>query len=175
MEIAILSGQTIKIRSKQVVLIIDPFAVKNKTVADVVLFMQHNSVDVNLAPIAENKLTIDGPGEYEVHGVKITGHTIGEDILYSMNLDGIELLLAKTKNLAKAKELLGEYHVAVLQANSLADQSLITALNPHVVVFYGEKKDESAKALGTSQIMTTAKYASTREKLPAEMQVVVLQ
>lgn len=173
MEITSLSQAAIKVRGKHISLLIDPFGIKGKQAVDVILLLRRSSED-QLKNAENTKLIIGGAGEYEVGGVNINGYRIGEDNLYTVMLDGMDILIAKSSSLTKAKDFLSDYHIVLLHTVSIADQSLLTSLNAHAVLLYGDKKEENAKAIGAGDTTSAAKFVVTREKLPAEMQVILL-
>jgi len=107
MEITYLGHSCFKIKGKSATLVIDPFDSKiglrmPKVEADVVLVTHDHYDHNNIAQVAGYKLSIDGPGEYEVSEAFITGIKTfhdGEDgkdrgvnTIYSMVVDGINVL-----------------------------------------------------------------------------------
>ncbi len=84
------------------------------------------------------------------------------------------LLLTESKVLKKLQKDLGESQAVVLKANEPLDGSAVAALSPRIVILYGEHALEIAKSLGKEGIAPVSKYATTLEKLPEEMEVVVL-
>src|SRR5258708_4155859 len=173
MEIAFLPQNSIKLKGKQKTLVIDPQFLKSKTVADASLFLDATAESAE-ALVEGNSLTIQGPGEYEIGGIKITGMKSGEQVVYVLAMDGLDILVAKESALPKLKDTLGEYHIVVLQATGIADQSLVAALNANVLAFYGEKKEEIEKAFGVDNPTPIGKYVAAKDKLPEDTQVVLL-
>lgn len=172
MEIAVLWENSVKIKGKQGVLAVNPFGLRAKTTADaIVLFDKANGND--FSKIEGSRVLIEGPGEYEVLGIKISGFPADGGTAYSMNIDGVLLLLAKTQAVEKLKEKVDGHQVVCLLTDQPFDQGAITAASPQVVVFFGEKRADMAKTLGKG-IKTAAKYTTTPEKLPAEMEVILL-
>lgn len=174
MEIALLNSQTIRLRGKQTTLLIDPQLSKGKTQTDGTLFFSRMSADFPIDFLEGNKIIIDGAGEYEVGGVKISGYKQENKFYYEISLDNVDVLTANASILMKAKEL-RESTVAVIRADVLVDQAIITALNPSVLVFYGEKATEALKALGSETLSPVSKFSLTKEKIPTDTQVVLLQ
>jgi len=173
MDIAVLPQHAIRIRSKRATLVVNPVSLKSKVMADAVILLSGEKSVWNNDFIEGMKLVIQGPGDYEVGGIKIAGTFVDNGVIYVAHLDGIDMLIAKTNIVKKAKDI-GECHVALLEADSLINEAAITALNVNVVAFYGEKKEENAKALGKEDNTSATKYSVTKEKLPTEMQVVTL-
>lgn len=174
MEVTTLSDTAVKIRGKQTTIAVNPIDIKAKIAVASGLFFTRLMQPLPGKNFEEMPLIIQGPGEYETGGIKISGNKIGESFVYRVVVDGLTLLVAKTSSLAKTKEAVTEYDMLVLEADSIADQSVITALNPSVIIFYGAQKIENAKAMG-KEVSPVSKYTVTREKLPVDTQVVVLQ
>ncbi len=180
MEISSLDAQSIRIKGKQASFVIDPTKGISKTSAEAILQLR-NTADFTGQKIEGARLTIQGPGEYEIGGVKISAFRLGADLVYDIKIDGISLFLAidelmsKQDILQKSKDIMKDYHIVVLNTQEVGDQSGLPSFSPRVVVFYGNNAKEGAKALGKEEITPTAKYQTTADKLPDEMEVVVLQ
>lgn len=172
MEISTLSKNALKIRSKYATLIVDPSSEMAKTPSDGVLLLK--SKHALLSKVEGQRLLVEGPGEFEIKGVKISAFDSNEHIAYDIRIDGLEIFVAKAEALQKTSEKVKDYHIVVVRADSNLNQSVITALSPQVVVLYGEKAKEEAKSLGKEVTQTVSKYQTTLEKLPVEMEVVVL-
>src|SRR5438445_796842 len=173
MEITKLSETAIRIKGKYASCIINPIDLRSKvSVSSAIFFQQSQEVDLKF--FETEPVIIQGPGEYETGGIKITGSKMGDLSRYRIAIDGIDILATKISALGKAKESVAEYKILLLEADILADQSIITALNPSVVIFYGEKREENAKATG-KEAATVSKYSVTKEKLPSEEQIIILQ
>ncbi len=171
MEIALLSEASIKIRSKLASFIVDPTVAIGKTEADAVMCLEDDKVDTS--QISEFRVVISGPGEYEVKGVKISSVKSGEGIVYKLSVDRMEVALAKASTLSKI-ESATPAHVVIINADEIPSDKTITAMQPSVVVLYGEKAVEAAKNLKEQAAAPVSKFAVTFEKLPQEMEVIVL-
>jgi len=70
-----------------------------------------------------------------------------------------------------------EHEFAILNTDSVLSESIITIIEPRVVILYGDKIEESIKALSkdSSAIQRTKKYSIKDNQLPEEMEVVVLE
>lgn len=172
MEITYLSEDSLKIRGKHITLLINPVSISTKTQGDAALFFNH----IQTTPKnAEVRLLIEGAGDYEIGGVKISGVQLGDSIYYNILFDGIDIFVSKISSLTKAKDSLREYEVVLLQSNAVMEQAIVTAFNPNVFVFWGSQATENIKSLGKEDITGTSKFIITREKLPSETQIVLLQ
>ena len=169
MEITLLDKNSIRIKGKKTTLVVDP---KTKTVGDCVLIL--HDTDSGLASQVEgSRLVVQGPGEYEVGGTKISALKRGEELLYIITIDSVALCLAKSDAMQKSQEAIQECSIAVFLADELIAESLVAAVSPKIAVVYGEKALESTKAFG-KEIAPVNKIQISAEKLPEEMQVVVL-
>ncbi|HSW89200.1 MAG TPA: hypothetical protein VLG12_08605 [Candidatus Saccharimonadales bacterium] len=175
MEITTLSEAEVKVKGKQATFAINPVTSKSKITASAALFFERLTAPLDTKHFEEEPLVIQGPGEYEVGGIKFSGNRVGESFTYRITVDGLDILSAKTSSLSKSKESATEYDILLLESDNLADQSVITALNASVVIFYGEKKEENAKAMGREEGSAVSKVSVTREKLPTETQILTLQ
>lgn len=177
MEISLVSPGSLRLKGKNASLVIDPnSSIKNKIPADgVVLLAEEGGYD--LSKIENSRLIIKGPGEYEIGRIKIISIAFGSDLVYSFFVDNVRVFVAKSevleKNSQKLKENFSDTQILVLNANALIDQAKIADLTPQIVVLYGEKASEIAKSLGKEK-ENVAKLSITADKLPQEMEVVVL-
>lgn len=168
MEIASLSSTSIKIKGKQTTIIVDP---SGKTAGDMVLRL---TAFAEKLPVVEgSRLTVSGAGEYEIGGVKVSATGRKEALAYTIRMDGLDICVSTPEGLKSAGEKLKEHHIVVIHANSTVEGSAVTTLAPSAVVLYGEQTVAAAKELG-KEVGKSSKYVTTLEKLPAEMEVVVL-
>ena len=168
MEVALIAPTAVRLKGKQATFLVDPSDGKGKLQADAV---------VNLLPSATTpeieglRIVLQGPGEYEVGGVKITALGTSEKTHYYLSMDGVRVLLTKASSL-KGKDF-REIDMLVVHTDEVPDQAIIAETGVSVAVFYGEKAKDSLTLLGkTSEPVT--KYAITKDKLPSEMEVVLL-
>ncbi len=168
MEISSLSQSSIKIKGKQAAIAIDP---DNKTVADFVIELLSSGTKLSL--VEGQRLLISGPGEFEVGGIKVSGTGKQGALVYTIRVDNVDVCLSTPEGLKAAGEKLKEAQIVIVNANTSVDSSSITSLAPSVVVLYGEHAVEGVKALG-KEPNKVSKYVTTLEKLPTELEVVVL-
>lgn len=172
MDVTLLEKNSLKIRGKQAGFAVNPTV---KTTADAVLLLG-NPPEVNISKVEGQRLVIEGAGEYEVSGAKISAFGNKKDLAYEIALDGLDIFLANGETLKKSHDAKRECQVLILYSDSLSDESLITALSPSVVILYGEKAQEVAKTLGKESLgPSEKKFSVTSDKLPEEMKVVVLK
>lgn len=174
MEITLLPQNSLRIKGKQAAFIVDPASSVNlKTTADVAILFNPNPV-ISIKGVENLHLVVQGPGEYEVGGAKVSTKKLGEDLASEIRIDNLNVYVVKDETLAEFHEKMQEHDIVVVFAKSTIDEAALSSLTPKVVVLYGEKAEEIAKAFG-KEVQTTSKYQTTAEKLPGEMEVVVLQ
>jgi hypothetical protein len=169
MEIALLTKSGIRIKSKQAAIAIDP---QDKGTYEAVLVMS-KSVEEVTQP--EDAVLILGVGEFEIGGVKITGIRSENDMLFSLIIDGVEVLVGKLQALEKMQHKLKEHQIVVVNCDTEGVASFITSLAENVVVFYGEQAVAVSASFGKENVKTLPKYSSTKDKLPAEVETILLQ
>jgi hypothetical protein len=172
MDIQILGEDSIKIKTKKTALVIDPKAAIQKLEADAILL---TSKVGDTSRVTDYRVVIDGVGEYEVSGLKIIGMKSEEDLVFALVSDNIRVLVAKASSLKKiSTEKIGDCQIVVINVDDDASESMITAMEPRIIVLYGLKAKEAAKALGKEDITASTKANFAEDKLPEETQVIVL-
>ena len=96
MEIALLYKNCLRIKGKRATFVVDPDKASD---ANAVIVMMQLRESLN---IASDAVVIDGPGEYEIAGVKMSA-TLDRDagIVYALVIDGVEIILGKISSLEK--------------------------------------------------------------------------
>ena len=173
MEVYSIGPSTIRIKGKQAALVVDPTKlIKAKVQADGVLFLG-TSKEFDSSKVEEQRVVIQGPGEFELGGLKISGLRVKEDLLYELLVEGLKICVVQAKTLSTFDDK-NEYHVVIINANAPIDSSRVAAMTPSVVILYGEQAGDGAKKLGKDSVTPVSKYQTTFEKLPPEMEIVVL-
>ncbi|HVF69489.1 MAG TPA: hypothetical protein VNA13_02890 [Xanthomonadales bacterium] len=169
MEIALLPKNSLRIKGKNAVLSVDP---QDKAEANAALIFStsDNSVNTNGAEVV-----IEGPGEYETGGIKISAAKYDDDLVYNLTVDSVSLLMGKAAALEKAHQKLKEANILVVKCDGASETSSLTSLVTNVIIFYGEKAADVAKTFGSENVKRLPKYASTIDKLPAEVETVILE
>lgn len=173
MDIAIVNENSIKIRGKHVGFIIDPPTSGPKISADGVIYLS-NDLPVDVSRVEEYRVIIQCPGEYQVNGAMIAGIKADKEYVYKIALDDVQILVAKASGISKLKGDIDSSEVLILNADSEIEAAVITNMEPRIVILYGEKKEETAKILGKSEIKKTEKATVSKEQLPEMLEVVVL-
>lgn len=172
MDVSLLNKNCIKIKGKKAAFIIDPTKDITKTTGDAVIVF--NNLDVDPLRVSESRVIINGPGEYEVSEVKISGARTENGIIYKLSIDGLYVILGKSLDFSKLEGSFTTCDVAILFADSKLSEAFVTALSPKIAVLYGDKKNEGAKILGLENVSPVSKVTITKDKLPEKMEVDVL-
>lgn len=174
MEIALLSKNCLKVRGKSSSFIINPSSDISKTEADGVLsFDASGSIDTS--KISEFRVIISGPGEYEIIGVKISAIKSADSLIYRLIVDKMSVIVGRASAISPSLENIEPAHIAIVEADILPSDKTATAIQPNIVILYGEKATEAAKLLkeGTGSASVN-KFSVTFEKLPQDLEVVML-
>lgn len=97
MEIAVLPQDGLKIKGKQGMLVID--ALKQSADANASILLANATPEKTHTE--EGNLVIQGPGSYEVSGIKITGMRHEGHLAYSFIIDRLNVLVGKASDLEK--------------------------------------------------------------------------
>lgn len=171
MDISIIGNNSIKLKGKQVAFVVDPALSMPKTSADAIILLNGNN-NVDLSRVTDSRIIIDGSGGYEVGGAKISGTKTSKGVLYKFSIDNINVILGSA--IDTKMEGFDVCEVAIVNTNNDFNESFVTALEPKMTVLYGDKKVESAKALGAENISSVPKVTVAKDKLPEKMEVVAL-
>ncbi len=169
MEIVKLPKGGINIKGKNALIAVDP---KGKTDASAVLLLNEKikNIDTESMPII-----ISGPGEYEISGVIITCRSDAESLIYSMSVDGVDVLLGNVEAVETVHSKLKEHNLVVVNCEKIVDATSITPLVSNAIVCFGEKAGEIASAFGKEGVQKTTKYQIKAEKLPVDVETVILE
>jgi hypothetical protein len=168
MEVSYIAKTGLKIKGKQATIGVDP---RDKEGYNGVILLDE-SVDPQSVDV--DSMIMQGPGEYEIGGIKISATRSGDNTVYSLNVDNVDVLVGKIAAIEKVQQKLKEHHLAVLCTDTVVDSSFATGLATNAVMFYGEKAPEVVKNLTTETVKQMPKYQTTREKLPSEMETILL-
>ena len=171
MEVAFINEKNLRIKGKQGVLTTNLPAGKGKLASDALLLlgMERTSSFTH----EDSGVIIQGPGEYEIKGTKITGFKTDEEVMYTVTIDGLSVFVGNVTSATKTKDKLHEHNIAILFADDVLNQTVMGVLNADVLIFTGAKTEENAKAFDKT-FQKIGKYAITKDKLPAETEFVFL-
>ncbi|MGI8419592.1 MAG: hypothetical protein ACR2LN_03010 [Candidatus Levyibacteriota bacterium] len=167
MEIGLLQKSALRIKGKSVSFVVNPQDDANSTNA-VFLLNSENTYTSN------ETVVIAGAGEYEIGGVKIAGQRNDTNLLYSMNLEGIEILVGSLKALSAMQHKLKEHYLVLVNCDEGGDASFLTALAVNAVVFYGAQAKEVAEGFEKDKLQQMNKFTTSLGKLSAEMETILL-
>jgi hypothetical protein len=160
----------IKLKSKSAIFSIHSQVPKTNSIADAILYF--NKAET-MQDQLNGALVIAGPGEYEIKSIKLTGLGNSDGFCYTGKIDGINILIAKASLLSKTKDMQQDCQIAIIDADILLLESIVAVLNANILILYGTHAQESTKLLG-KEIASVTKFVTTREKLPSEMEIVLL-
>lgn len=175
-----------------------------KDLSSNVALATHNHDDHNnLEAITDSVLKVTGPGEYEVNGVSMTGVSTfhdkengsqrGRNTIYNINVDGLNIVHLGDLGHKLSEEQIEEIgatdillvpvgSVYTIDAKTAAD--VVSQLEPKIVIpmHYGlpglkfelEPVENFLKEMGFDSAEPQPKLSITKDKLPDELQVVVL-
>jgi hypothetical protein len=169
MDIVLLPKQSLRIKGKNTSFVIDPV---EKGVFSAALALNRTIEEMNIGP---DTVAIDSPGEYEIGGVKMNVLRNDKYLVYNPVVDGIEMLVGKISSFEKMQSKLKEQNIVVIYADAAIDASFIISLASNVVIFYGEHARQLAASSGKDNLTNTSKYSVVYDKLPQEVEAVVLE
>lgn len=132
MEIARLSDTSIKIKTKTATLVVDP---NTKVEADIILQIVGEDSDSSL--VSNNRIVIDGPGDYEIMDVVIKGVRYGEFVGYYVD-DGLSRLMLIPSTVVETEKDEEGYNALVVKVVSGFDVEKITSFAPNVCLVFGD-------------------------------------
>ena len=167
MEIALLPKNAVRIKGKQALLVVNPS--DSGASYHAALFLDHSSATPTEC------VAIAGPGEYEVSGVKISGTKSAAGVAYSISVDDVDVLVGSLSVVEKLQHKLKEHHLALLHADTETDASFVTSHATSGVLVYGEKAKENIQKFAKEGMQEMNKFQTTKDKLPQEVQTILLQ
>jgi len=168
MEIANLPKNSLRIKSKLASLVIDQQDTAEYN-ASLVLGKSPKELTFQDASVV-----ITAPGEYEVGGIKISGSRADAAMIYTMNVDSVEIVIGQMTALSKMQNKLTDNNIVIVLCDTADNASFLTSLVTNVIVLYGEKAEEVSHSFAQEKVKRMAKYSSTLEKLPTEVETILL-
>jgi len=179
MEIQFLGRSSFRIKGKQVILITDPFA---KTFADIITVSDRKAGEINPALVKGTKrrpepFVVTGPGEYEISGVSIAGFFSGGNTIYIIDMDGVRLVHLGNLTHKLSETQLEEVNGADVLFVPVGATETVGQVEPRITIpmlykLPGAK--DFLKLMGAEEIKPLPKLIITKDNLPEEGQVVVL-
>ena len=174
MEITYFGSSSFRIKGKSAVLVTDPATAKlpKHTNADIVT---GSAGEIEGAPYI-----VHGPGEYEIKGVGIIGHKSEKHTMYRIEIDGVSVVhLGSMSHPLSAAEVdsLDGVDILLIPIGEAA-VSVINEIVPSVVIplcYTKEQLTAFLKEIGKEDVAPQPKLSMTKDKLPEQMQVVILE
>ncbi len=210
MEIIWYGHACFKIKGKEGSIVIDPYdpdmmglKLPKDLSADIAIKTHDHPDHNNLKLVTGAQLQIQGPGEYEVKGLAISGISVfhdtkegaerGRNTIYNMNVDGVNIVhcgdLGHTLTEDQIAEI-GNCDILLIPVGSVftidahTASEVVSQLEPKIVIpmHYGtseskvelEPIEKFLKEMGAENTEAINKLTTTKDKLPDELQVVVL-
>ena len=170
-DISIVGKNSIKLKGKLATFVVDPTKDMPKTASDAIILL-NGFENIDTSRVTDFRIIINGAGGYEVGGSKISGTKTPKGTLYKILIDDVSIILGFATD-AKM-EGFNACQVAVVNTGNDFNESFVTALEPKMVLLYGEKSKEEAKALGAENVNSSSKVSITKDKLPEKTEIVVL-
>jgi len=124
----------------------------------------------------ESSYTIHGPGEYEVKGVGVIGVSREGSTIYRCEIDGVSFVY--TGNITKPLATTDIENLDGVDILITPLSSVVSEIEPSVVIPMLEEKEALIgflKELGKEDVIPQPKFSITRDKIPEQMQVIVLE
>ncbi len=132
MEISRLSDTSIKIKTKTATLVLDPDV---KTDAEVVLYITPFEKGDTL--VSNKRIVIDGPGDYEVMDVAITGVAYGNFMGYIIDDGNLKVLVGPSSAFEKIKDEEG-FAALIIKAVDAVDIEKISSFAQDICLVLGD-------------------------------------
>lgn len=129
MEVSLIKKTSLKIKSKNAVIVVDP---PDKIEADVSISMSHGTTNQN--PLS-SLLFIQGPGEYEVKGVSIHGKGQSESTVYTVLADGMKIMMLSSKDLTSIKDT-DDVSAIIVKVEDKIEDEILSHSSSSLLIFY---------------------------------------
>lgn len=169
MEISKLSGNSIKLKGKNVSLIVNPE--KESPDFQGALFLRVGGTN---NPHFGEGIAIDGSGEYEIAGVKIKAIQKETDIIFTLDIEGITIIIGSLTALEKMQGKFQDLAIACVSVDTTTDPSFMSGFASNYILYFGEKCEELSQTYLKNEVERSSKLTTTKEKLPQEMQTILL-
>lgn len=170
MEIVSLSPNSIRIKSKQATIIVNPQE-KVSGANAVVIFNQ----EVKKLKLPSDAVIINGAGDYEVGGVKFSGTRYDTAISYSFIVDDVNILLIDLSALSKNHQKMRDYDVVIVSVDTEEDVAVATNVAGSAVIYIGDKAEAVVTKAIKEGVINTTKFVTTKDKLSTEVQQILLK
>ena len=119
-------------------------------------------------------VVIEGPGDYEIGGIKLSASRFENEMMYSFIIDDISVFLSDGKTLFKNHQKMRDYDIVIVYIYDDEDISSASNIASNAVIYYGEKATEVVKKVVKEGLQEMNKYSITKDKLPVEVTQILL-
>lgn len=171
MEISLLTNNILKIKGRKIGIAVDPVSsLSVKTSAQVALSLSEERIST--AKLENTILVIEGSGEYEVEGTKISVSGQRGKLSYDLRVDALRIFLTAKDNLDKNQFENTNYDLVILRVDSASKDLVISFDLPSCLVLYGQQALDQAKNLGKEDAVAVNKLQV--KEAPQKMEITVL-
>lgn len=170
MDVTLLEKTSLKIKTKKASFAVDPNTTIPKMSADAIISLN----DFADNKVADFRAALVGPGEYEISGVKISGFKGNGSTAFTINADGMEIFLGNASAASTLGDKLKDHKVALINADSEPNISIINHLEPSYLILYGERASEWVEKIEKTAVKDK-RVSITADKLPEELNLIVLE
>lgn len=205
MDITYLGHSAFRIRGKNTTIVTDPYNSESvglkfpKHIEADIVTISHGHKDHNEISVFDGTpYIVSGPGEYEIKGVGVVGVKRGKNTMYRIEVDGVSIVhLGDLDDKLSAQEIDDLDGVNILMIpvggvytiDAAKAVDVIKEIEPNIVIpmHFGrpELRQEEfgqlaplsvfLKEIGKPDVVPQPKLIIAKDKLPEEMQVVVLE
>jgi len=165
MEIALLSSSSLRLKGKQATFVVNP---SEKTTSYTGALLLGN-VAIEKLRIDPNATLIEGPGDYEIGGIKFSATRFDTELMYSIVIDDVSILLIESKTLTKAHQKMQDHDIVVVYLTTNEDPSVAANVANSVVLYFGTHAKEAITQFIKEGVQEMNKYVITKDKLPTEV------
>jgi len=189
MEITYLGHAAFRLKGKSTIVVTDPYAPEHvglkfpKHITADIVTVSHDHPDHNaISQVEGTAYVVNGPGEYEIKGVGVIGRKVENNTIYRIEMDGLSIVhLGDLGHALSAEEVdsLDGVDILMLSVGPSA-ASVINEIEPSIVIPMhvgdeGTTVKDFLKEIGKEDVVAQPKLIVTRDKLPEQMQVVILE
>ncbi len=116
---------------------------------------------------------LSGAGDYEIKNIKISAFSKDENVSYLVKAEGIDVMILSSNSLG-IKDLVKQCQVLILRVEGKINAESVASMDPNMVILWGSSLDEAVKILGKEAKTTGSKISVTRDRLPSELEVNVI-
>jgi hypothetical protein len=110
-----------------------------------------------------------------VSGLKIIATKVEDTLMFELISETADIIVASASSLSKLPtDKIKNYSAALINADAELPENVITAMEPRVIVIYGQNSKEAAKGMGKEDLTASSKVSFSEDKLPEETAIYLL-